>query len=758
MWKLKLNGAENGISRNTYTPVDSVVLQGYDNSRYTISGLLSYWNYRVRVATTTTVGPAPDTSPMMRRTVESTPSQVESLQVKQGDKDATKVTMTFTCPSEKARNGKLVKFVYNSSITTTQGASAPQGPQGEIQYSDICNFSKDLPVTAETNYTVSVHAVTDSGLTGNVSTATVSVKARAPTFLKNPATGLMSPTEKKSQTSVTVEIQRVIFNTLQGTVVIAGLLVCRQKGQQSCQRGAITGRQSDYYKDPSKTNTWASPAARDGGVYYRASPDDFLSSSGRSRRSAVSRSGRERRSTVIQFTIGINGSCADLLPEIYCNGPLAAGQQYSVHVFSCTSGGCSETTEPIVVKTVPEDVFPIAAVAGAIAAVVVAIIVAVIVVIVWRRRRRHRKNPSTPDDNSHGSMDESLEIPTIRKPVKLQDFGEHLRCLHKDANLEFQAEFEDIVASSPTFLHEAAILDANKVKNRYVNILPFDRTRVKLITDEDDATADYINASYIPGYSSPREYIATQGPMTSTVNDFWRMIWEQNSCLIVQLSDLQEKGRKGGTEHMIPKVDLYWPQEVNTPVQYGDIIITLTSLSTLNKYTIRNFSICMENNLEERRQVAQYFIHGWVDYSANLNPDDVMDFIRTVRLDAKKNPTRPITVHCSAGVGRTGTFIALDFLQQFVDDHALDDVVDIYNLVLNMRHNRPLMVQSESQYVFIHDTLKLIVDRKIRMMEDDDIYQNTLADENIYANQGFEIEENIYQNTGFGGADPTTAL
>nr|KAG5687396.1 hypothetical protein BaRGS_021609 [Batillaria attramentaria] len=344
-------------------------------------------------------------------------------------------------------------------------------------------------------------------------------------------------------------------------------------------------------------------------------------------------------------------------------------------------------------------------------------------------------NNTTTSNNNNCSVNRSNNTScnyntTTRKPIKLRDFDAHIARLHKDANLLFQEEFEDIQENSPKhFTQDFALMDANKVKNRYVNILPFDHTRVKLNSDDDEEFSDFVNANYIPGYSSPREYIATQGPITCTIDDFWRMIWEQKSSIIVMLSDLAEKGR--------PKVDLYWPTEVNSPVQYGDIIVELTANSTLNKCTIRNFKILMEN--QEERKVTQYFIPGWEDYGANLSPDDLLDFIKMVRQEARSTQG-PITVHCSAGVGRTGTFIALDFLMQFVDDHDLDAEVDIYNLVLNMRHNRPHMVQSEKQYVFIHDALKLIIERKVRAMEEaenEGLYQNTGFQDNVYANQAF---------------------
>ncbi|XP_070188757.1 receptor-type tyrosine-protein phosphatase O-like [Littorina saxatilis] len=527
---------------------------------------------------------------------------------------------------------------------------------------------------------------------------------------------------------------------------------------------APVGDDASMYGDRQKLPTWND--FKDSGYTgkYRATPDNWHTIIGEGVPSA-----RRRRSTLkrvtraaddfVKYTIGDNTTCEQAPENEYCNGPLPADLEIKVLVFVCTNGGCSEELAVAVTTLAPSEVNA-AAIAGGIVAALVVIALIVVAVFMYRRYR-----PKDGDDR-HSPL-EPRAPRVIRKPIKLKDFTAHLDRLHKDSNLLFQEEFEknqgsvsplfheafkDVQENSPKqYSQEAATLDVNKVKNRYVNILPYDHTRVKLITDDDDDSSDFINANYIPGYTSPREYIATQGPMTGTIADFWRMMWEQKSSLVVMLSDLQEKGR--------PKVDMYWPGEMNSPVQYGDIVVELTSDSTLNKYTIRTFKLYVENNPGDSRRVTQYFIPGWEDYSANLSPDDVLDFIGSVR-QAARSGQGPVCVHCSAGVGRTGTFIALDFLMQFVTEHSLDDEVDIYNLVLNMRHNRPYMVQSEKQYVFIHDTLKLIIDRKIKEMQaqDEHVYGNTQSDDNIYANEAFEPDENLYENTTSMSVKPTTSL
>ncbi|XP_041353987.1 tyrosine-protein phosphatase 10D-like [Gigantopelta aegis] len=432
----------------------------------------------------------------------------------------------------------------------------------------------------------------------------------------------------------------------------------------------------------------------------------------------------------------------------FCNGPLPAGRKYVVVVFACTKGGCKEGIG-VRFKTKPEAESPIALIVGLAVAGVVILVLVVVVVVLIRRRRPHSRPPSETSSSGEELFDIEKE-----RPVKMIEFNNHIADLHKDSNLRFSQEYEDLKALSPNSPMIHSEMDGNRVKNRYVNILPFDHSRVKLLPLEEDPdngvdTSDYINANFIPGYKGPREYIATQGPMTGTIADFWRMIWEQHSTLIVMLSDLQEKGR--------PKVDQYWPPNPLEPVNYGEIVVELTSVSQLNKFIIRIFKLTLG---KEDRLVRQYFIPGWEDYSANLTPEDVISFIQTIRKEI--HPAAdcgPVVVHCSAGVGRSGTFIALDVFQQWVDDHQLNEELDVFEFVLKMRNNRPHMVQTEKQYIFIHDTLNVMIEKRKLILCPPE--ENIYANDSVCENKGFEPdEENLYQNVSSMKAanTPTTVL
>ncbi|XP_021374461.1 receptor-type tyrosine-protein phosphatase O-like isoform X2 [Mizuhopecten yessoensis] len=277
------------------------------------------------------------------------------------------------------------------------------------------------------------------------------------------------------------------------------------------------------------------------------------------------------------------------------------------------------------------------------------------------------------------------------------------------------------------------------MKNRYVNILPFDHSRVKLNpSDPEDPSTDFINANYIPGYNSQREYIASQGPIPGTIDDFWRMIWEQQVAICVMLTLCKEDGRI--------KCEQYWPTERNEPKQYGDIVVEITSSSTVNTYDFRIFKITQG---DQTRTLKHFHFLNWKDFSANVQNDVMIDFIQNVRAHIQPPDKKgPMLIHCSAGVGRTGTYMSLDQLIQFIDEHDFNEELDIFDLVLSMRNYRVFMVQTEQQYVFIHDCAKDLIERKrARLQENDDDDE----EENVYMNKAFEqdTEENMYQNQDF---------
>uniref|UniRef100_A0AAR2K418 Protein-tyrosine-phosphatase n=1 Tax=Pygocentrus nattereri TaxID=42514 RepID=A0AAR2K418_PYGNA len=305
----------------------------------------------------------------------------------------------------------------------------------------------------------------------------------------------------------------------------------------------------------------------------------------------------------------------------------------------------------------------------------------------------------------------ALKKRKLTSPVQLDDFEAYVKDMSKDSAYKFSLQFEELKSVGLDLSHDAADLPVNRPKNRYTNILPYDFSRVKLISMHNDEGSDYINANYIPGYKSPREYIATQGPLPETRNDFWKMVLQQNSHVIVMLTQCNERRRV--------KCDHYWPF-TDEPVSYGEITVEMLSESESPEWTIRNFRL---GYADETQDVLHFNYTSWPDHGVpTVNAiESILQFVQIVRQQVNRTKG-PVIVHCSAGVGRTGTFIALDRLMQHIREH---EYADILGMVSEMRSHRLSMVQTEEQYVFIHQCVLLMWKKKKQQsLSSDVIYEN----------------------------------
>ncbi|XP_071333695.1 receptor-type tyrosine-protein phosphatase delta-like isoform X13 [Trachinotus anak] len=275
-------------------------------------------------------------------------------------------------------------------------------------------------------------------------------------------------------------------------------------------------------------------------------------------------------------------------------------------------------------------------------------------------------------------------------PIPIMDLADHLERLKANDNLKFSQEYESIDPGQQ-FTWEHSNLEVNKPKNRYANVIAYDHSRVLLSAIDGIPGSDYINSNYIDGYRKQNAYIATQGPLPETFGEFWRMIWEQRSAIIVMMTKLEERSRV--------KCDQYWPTRGTET--YGLIQVTLLDTVELATYCVRTFAL-FKNGSSEKREVRQFQFTAWPDHGVPEHPTPFLAFLRRVKA-CNPPDAGPMVVHCSAGVGRTGCFIVIDAMLERIKH---EKTVDIYGHVTLMRAQRNYMVQTEDQYVFIHDALQ----------------------------------------------------
>ncbi|XP_036701173.1 receptor-type tyrosine-protein phosphatase F isoform X13 [Balaenoptera musculus] len=334
---------------------------------------------------------------------------------------------------------------------------------------------------------------------------------------------------------------------------------------------------------------------------------------------------------------------------------------------------------------------------------VILIILIVIAILLFKRKRTH--SPSSKDEQSIGLKDSLLahssdpvemrrlnyQTPGMRDhpPIPITDLADNIERLKANDGLKFSQEYESIDPGQQ-FTWENSNLEVNKPKNRYANVIAYDHSRVILTSTDGVPGSDYVNANYIDGYRKQNAYIATQGPLPETMGDFWRMVWEQRTATVVMMTRLEEKSRV--------KCDQYWPARGTET--YGLIQVTLLDTVELATYTVRTFAL-HKSGSSEKRELRQFQFMAWPDHGVPEYPTPILAFLRRVKacnpLDAG-----PMVVHCSAGVGRTGCFIVIDAMLERMKH---EKTVDIYGHVTCMRSQRNYMVQTEDQYVFIHEAL-----------------------------------------------------
>ncbi|XP_069945688.1 receptor-type tyrosine-protein phosphatase H isoform X4 [Cherax quadricarinatus] len=312
--------------------------------------------------------------------------------------------------------------------------------------------------------------------------------------------------------------------------------------------------------------------------------------------------------------------------------------------------------------------------------------------------------------------------------IQKSNLRQYIQYLESDTQRGLEEEFASLQSDSPQNFAIAAHRDYNKDKNRFKNIFPFDNARVKLSALNNKTGSDYINASYILNTNNKAYFIAAQGPKSNTTADFWRMVWEQRVYVIIMLTNLVEKGRE--------KCFHYWPRSSESFIKAGSFTIRNHTEEERSFYIIRFLEISEGST---KRLVKQYHFTGWPDFGAPQREEYLLDFIAEIKNSMPTNGDH-LLVHCSAGVGRTGTFIGLWNLIDIVDTDNTAQVINVKKTVLDMREYRPHMVQAADQYLYLFKCITAYIEAPHLWNMD---YAGA---DHIYDNTGYDNEEPIYDN------------
>ncbi|KAH9525280.1 hypothetical protein Btru_000938 [Bulinus truncatus] len=626
--------------------------------------LTIYWPYRLLLTASTTSGSSGSVQSDICRSQSDDPGPVRNVTISHLS-DNSYVNVTWECPAEQDRHGEISEFEVSLTVMSTSRHDLVEGLVKKTVQAGSSPCQQTYSLTArifpQVVYRLQIRAkVKDVDKLGIFVNKRISFPAQDPPDQVN--------------------------------------------------------KWPDFY---STHLTWSQAKVKSFAQKYRATDDVW------EKRVLLSQT---EQISEVNFTVGDNTSCDTSNKFDYCNGPLPPGTYFRLELFSCTVGGCTSVSLPRLfysAATHHESFSDTVVIGGAVGGMTLALVVLVIVVVI-----RLRSKLSKPGGQKKtNEMSQAIALNDIEvckddgksKPIKIREFESTVLKLTANDNALLNLEYQELDELSPIYTMDVGSDLDHRADNRWTNIIPFDHSRVKLkvIPEDPHAQHDYINANFISGTDSTRDYIATQGPLARTVTDFWRMAWEQKVSIIVMLSAFEEMDKR--TSMIREKVARYYPDDAETnPVQYGHMMVTRTGKLDARDWEIRTLKLTSTQE-KKSRFVKHFFFKYWSDHEADINPQDLIEFVRVVRTETSNEPPSPLVVHCSAGVGRTGTFIAVDYfnklisrMKQRVDKGAsaseMDSwTVDIFGRVLSMREKRRYMVQSRAQYVFIYQAVNVLL-------------------------------------------------
>nr|XP_055198045.1 phosphatidylinositol phosphatase PTPRQ isoform X4 [Nyctereutes procyonoides] len=631
---------------------------------------------------------------MIVTTLESVPKDPPNNMTFQKIPDeVTKFQLTFLPPSQP--NGNIQ--VYQALVYREDDPTAVQIHNlSIIQKTDTSVIAMLEGLKGGHTYNISVYAINSAGAGPKVQMR-ITMDIKAPARPKTKPIPIYDATGKLLVTSTTITIRMPIcyYNDDHGPIKNVQVLVTEAGAQHD---GNVTKWYDAYFNKPRPYFTnegFPNPPCMEGKTKFSGNEEIYI--------------------------IGADNAC--MIPgneDRICNGPLKPKKQY-LFKFRATNvmGQFTDSDYSDPVKTLGEGLSERSVeIILSVTLCILSIILLGTAIFAFARIRQKQKEGGTysPRDaeiiDTKFKLDQLITVADLElkderltryssfffrrkeifviQPVSKKSFLQHVEELCTNNNLKFQEEFSEL----PKFLQDLSSTDAdlpwNRAKNRFPNIKPYNNNRVKLIADASIPGSDYINASYVSGYLCPNEFIATQGPLPGTVGDFWRMVWETRAKTLVMLTQCFEKGRI--------RCHQYWPEDNKPVTVFGDIVITKLMEDVQIDWTIRDLKIERHGDCMTVRQCN---FTAWPEHGVPENSAPLVHFVKLVRA-SRAHDTTPMIVHCSAGVGRTGVFIALDHLTQHINDH---DFVDIYGLVAELRSERMCMVQNLAQYIFLYQCI-----------------------------------------------------
>ncbi|XP_025107076.1 receptor-type tyrosine-protein phosphatase S-like isoform X2 [Pomacea canaliculata] len=404
-----------------------------------------------------------------------------------------------------------------------------------------------------------------------------------------------------------------------------------------------------------------------------------------------------------QYTFGDNcsttcGQCKDNATCHHIHGTCSLG---------CAAGRTGHRCDKVEEKAEEDDnnMMLIPAVGGSLLGLI--IVFTIVAIIIMRRRSRQSAGvkgvlpAAEPRDNI--SLPENAYVMYRSTPPSPSDWtpptaaeGEArwnrmiINILDKLQGRDLEKEFSEL-RFGKVFECTVAVRRRNRRKNRFKDILPYDHSRVVLENINGEDCSDYINASYIKGYNKDTVYIATQGPMQTTEDDFWRMVWQEHVTQIVMLTKSLTKSHKTAAFYK------YWPS-AGEKKKYDQVEVTCVDEVNKAHFIVRTFSVKQDN---EYRHVEQFQFTGFTDQETPSAVSFVV-FWRFVNSRAPPHLSSPSIIHCSAGVGLTGVYIALDIVMKQAESESETNIFDVVNRI---RLDRCSMVKSKDYYLYLHRTV-----------------------------------------------------